>query len=156
MTKQVNFEISIEGVALSAVASKLATIPSLKVMPYSMKEMGKDAFDPNHILCIARFPDSLALELAVGQSNSLRMIDGVEEDKMLSVSTIEEKMKKPWYNHFMIPILISTAVNSLGVFGILVAANVNLDWKIYLALFLPGATSFWVAVLYKHYRNAFL
>jgi hypothetical protein len=38
-------------------------------------------------------------------------------------STVKEK--KRWYNHFTIPILISTTVNSLGVFGVLIATKAN-------------------------------
>ena len=70
---------------------------------------------------IGYFPDSVALELAVSQMNSLRVLDGVKEVKIFSVSQSKEKTKK-WYDHFMTPLLISTAVNTLGI---LLGGNTN-------------------------------
>lgn len=143
MTKQVHFEISIEGVTLEVLASRLER-SGIKVLSYSKTELGKDAYDSSHIISIGYFPDSVALELAVSQMNSLRVLDGVKEVKIFSVSQSKEKTKK-WYDHFMIPLLISTAVNTLGIFGILLGGNTILDWKIYLGIFLFGVTSFFGA-----------
>jgi hypothetical protein len=152
LTKQVNFEIAVEGVTLNLVVSKLDKL-GLKVLPYSKQELGKHAYDPNNIVFIGYFPDDVAIELVVGQMNSLARIDGVKCVKILSVSQLKGKTKKQWYNHFVIPLLISTTVNSLGVFGILLGGNINLDWKIYLGLF-SAVTSFWSAVVYRHYKSA--
>lgn len=149
MTQQVIFEIAIEGVTLEFIASKLNKL-GLKVLLYSKQEVGKNAYDPNNLIFIGYFPDSVAALQIVTTTNSLRMIDGVKDVKTLSVSQSKEKIKK-WYDHFMIPLLISTAVNSLGIFGILLGGNIILDWKIYLGIFIFGVTSFFGAV-WPQYR----
>ena len=53
----------------------------------------------------------------------------------------------------MIPLLISTAVYSLGVIDVLLGLvrefELKLDWTTYLIyLFIPAAISFWSGVLY--------
>ncbi len=85
MIKQVHFEISIEGVTLEVLASRLER-SGIKVLPYSKTELGKDAYDPSHIISIGYFPDSVVLELAVSQMNLLRVLDGVKEVKIVNVS----------------------------------------------------------------------
>jgi hypothetical protein len=71
------------------------------------------------------FPDSVAPELIASNMNSLRLLEGVKDVKILSVSESREKRSK--MHHFMIPLLISTAVNSLSVFAIILDENMKLD-----------------------------
>lgn len=151
MTKQVSYEIAIKGVALEVIGHKIDKV-GLKVLPYSKQELGNDAYDPNSIICIGYFPDSVAPELIASNMNSLRLLEGVKDVKILSVSESREKRSK--MHHFMIPLLISTAVNSLSVFAIILDENMKLDWRINLDLIIFGAVSFWSAVGYHlYYRN---
>ena len=122
MTKQVSYEIAIKGVALEVIGHKIDKV-GLKVLPYSKQELGNDAYDPNSIICIGYFPDSVAPELIASNMNSLRLLEGVKDVKILSVSESREKRSK--MHHFMIPLLISTAVNSLSVFAIILDENMK-------------------------------
>jgi hypothetical protein len=52
--------------------------------------LGNDAYDPNSIICIGYFPDSVAPELIASNMNSPRLLEGVKDVKIL-LSPNQEK-----------------------------------------------------------------
>lgn len=91
MTKQVIFEITIKGDTLQIIASKLHKL-GLKVLPYTRQEVGESAYDPNNIIIIGYFPDSLALEFAMGQMNTILILTA-------SFVDLDSKIIANPYNH---------------------------------------------------------
>jgi hypothetical protein len=156
MSIAVTFEIIAKrDINMETIATRLTNL-DLKVLPYTIEDVGKKAHNPKSIMCTFYFPETEAVGLTVAQTSMLKNIDGVEDAKM--VHSRYQRDKRSWYDHFMIPLLISTAVYSLVVLGVLLGLSrefgLTLDWMTYLLyLVIPAISSFCAGVGYIRYRQ---
>jgi hypothetical protein len=157
MTIAVTFEITAkEGVNVDNIATRLKNM-GLGVLDYTPDDVGTKARDPRSvIMCTFLFPETEAVGLKEAQENMLKRMHGVEDAQM--VHSTYQRAKKKWYDHFIIPLIISTAVYSLGVLGALLNLSREfkfpLDWMIYLLyLAIPAISSFLIGVSYTRYRH---
>jgi hypothetical protein len=72
-------------------------------------------------MCVSIVPDNSAIG---DRMNSLYRVPGVKQVDILQ--TIPLKGQRRWYGHFMIPLLISTVVFSLGVLTVLLDVVMDL------------------------------
>jgi hypothetical protein len=152
MTLRVVFEIIFEGISKDVIASKLSNI-ELKVLPYSVSDLDGRRVEPNTIMCMAILPQNVdALGLAAGRINSLRIIDGIKQVNIAHVS-LPEKETRRWFKHPIFPIVISTLLTFLTVYGTLLGLHVKLNNynDYFVAFILPTITSASLAILYKFY-----
>jgi hypothetical protein len=156
MTIAVTFEITAKkDTNIEVIANKLTNL-ELQVLRYSIEDVGRKAYDPKSIMCTFFYPDTEAVGLTHAQTSMLENIDGVESAKM--VHSRYQRDKKSWYDHFMIPLLISTTVYSLMVLSVLLGLSKEfkfpLDWMNYiLYLVIPAVVSFLLGVGYIQYRQ---
>jgi hypothetical protein len=156
MSTEVLFEIFFEDISKNHLISKLNS-SQLKVLPYSIKDIGEIDDEPDCIACEAVFPKEDAIPLFVGKINSMKQINGVKGINMVSYKLIEDK--KHWYNHFTIPLLISIIGDFL--IGFIIMETVAINHKIVLELYddyvllliIPAVMSFLTGISYIYYRN---
>jgi hypothetical protein len=158
MSIEVLFEVTVKDVnVIHTIAHKLKYL-NMQVLPYSIEEIGKDAFDPNYIMCISLFPENQALGLTLAQKNALENMEGVKKVNIMHSSIKKEKRK--WYDHITIPLLISAVINLLTVLTVLLGVSTNynfqlnpIDYVLYLGI--PPVITFLVGVGYIRYRQIF-
>ncbi|HKG90152.1 MAG TPA: hypothetical protein VKA95_17695, partial [Nitrososphaeraceae archaeon] len=108
MSTEVTFYITIKDANIDTIAHTLRNL-GLTVFPSSISDVGEEAFDPNHLTCSAVFVETDGLiGLVLARKESWKKIDGIENIEIIHDK--RQKEKRPWYDHFMIPLLISTAV----------------------------------------------
>jgi hypothetical protein len=116
---EITFQIRLEG------ASKDVIVPKLKnlsyTVPFIARNVGDADSDPNFVMCVSIVPDNSAIG---DRMNSLYRVPGVKQVDILQ--TIPLKGQRRWYGNFMIPLLISTVVFSLGVLTVLLDVVMDL------------------------------
>lgn len=115
---------------------------NLNVLAWEIKDVGKKAFDPNHIMCTEVFLESDPIFASVNaRIQTLKnTIAGIKDAKF--ANEIKLKEKTSW-----LPIITSTAGSALAFLGILLGItrefNLKLDLMAYvLYLGIPSAASF--------------
>jgi hypothetical protein len=158
MSVQVLFEVTLQDTnVMHTIANKLKYL-DIQVLPYSKEEIGTDAFDPDHIMCMSLFPEAQWVGLMLAQKSVLENLEGVKQVNIMHHSIKKEKRK--WYDHFTIPLLISAVIYALTVLTVLLGVstdfNIQLDPTDYiLYLIIPPVIMFFVGILYIRYRQIF-
>ena len=151
MSTKVTYYITVkEDKNIHAIASNLNNL-GLAVFPFSLKEVGKEAFDLNHIMCDAVFFETEGIiGLANARVDTLKKIDGIVEVVIVGDKREKEKGED---KKRLISILISTVVYSLVALGVLLGLSrdfsLHLDSMAFvLYLVIPAVTSFLSGVAY--------
>ena len=89
MSTEILYQITIKNVNIHAIADKLKKL-NLDVKSWKIEDVGRDAYDPDHIMCSEMFFES---DPIIGLTNiriqKLKKIDGIEKVEIMH----EKKLK---------------------------------------------------------------
>ena len=144
MSTLITYEITIENIDTHVIADKLKKL-NLNVLPWEIKDIGKKAFDPNHILCSEVFLENEPIIASMLiRIQTLKNMAGIQDAKFANETKLKEKTS--WLP-IILPIITSTAGTAVAVLSVLLGLarefNLKLDLMAYvLYLGIPSATSF--------------